>query len=141
VRFLVLILLIVLVASLFSYAVLNLEELVDVTLPWVTLRGVHQIYLVLTSLLAGALFMGILSVVDGSRLRLANRRLRRELERLDQTQADSFPALDGASPAEPEPPPAPRGPFRGGGPDPADRPRIPSPGRSSDGDDTPPYGI
>ncbi len=140
-RFLVLILLIVLLASLATYAILNLDERVDVTLPWVTLRGVHQIYLVLTALAAGALFMGILSLVDGSRLRLANRRLRKELDRLARMEAETFPAAEGTAPEAGGAAPAPRGPFRGGGPEPADRPRIPSPGRSSDTDDTPPYGI
>jgi uncharacterized integral membrane protein len=135
-RFVVLILLVALLACLGTYAVLNVDEQVDVSLPWVGLRGVPQIYLVLAALLTGAFFMGILSLADGIRLRLANRRLQRERDLLrDDVRigqpAESTPATE----------PAHRGPFRGGQGRPATRPQIPSAGKSSSSDEPPPYGV
>ena len=134
-RFLILILVVALLAAISTYTVLNIEERVDVNLPWTFLRGQPQVYLVLVSLAAGALFTGILSVVDGTRLRLANRRLRRELARFSRDEArefrEDFTPGPGGPTAEPQ---AAEGP-------PADRPVVPSAGRSSSSDDDPPYGI
>jgi uncharacterized integral membrane protein len=135
-RFIVLILLVALLASLGTYAVLNVDEQVDVTLPWIDLRGVPQIYLVLAALLSGAFFMGVLSLVDGIRLRLANRRLQKEIDHLRDDVRIGQP-----SEPEPEVEPRRRGPFRGALGKPATRPQIPSAGSSSGSDDPPPYGI
>jgi uncharacterized integral membrane protein len=135
-RFVVLILLVALLASLGTYAVLNVDEQVDVSLPWANLRGVPQIYLVLASLLSGAFFMGILSLADGVRLRLANRRLQRERDLLRDDVRIGQPQE-----ASPEEEPPRRGPFRSALGRPATRPQIPSAGSSSSSDDPPPYGI
>lgn len=134
-RIVALFLMVALLAALGTYAILNVDERVDVALPWTDLRGLPQIYLVLTSLAVGALFMGILSLTDGIRLRLANRRLQRERDRL----RDELPMP--APPAPAEEPQAHRGPFRGGRGTPATRPAIPSAGSSSSSDDPPPYGV
>ena len=135
-RFVVLILLVALLACLGTYAVLNVDEQVDVSLPWVGLRGVPQIYLVLAALLTGAFFMGVLSLADGIRLRLANRRLQRERDLLRDDVRIGQPA-DSAPVTEP----ARSGPFRGGRGRPATRPQIPSAGKSSSSDEPPPYGV
>jgi uncharacterized integral membrane protein len=133
-RIVALFLMVVLLASLGTYAILNVDERVDVALPWNDLRGIPQIYLVLTALAAGAIFMGVLSTADGIRLRIANRRLQRERDLL----RDEVPVP--AAPAAAEMP-ARRGPFRGGSGSPATRPAIPSAGSSSSSDDIPPYGV
>ncbi|MFQ5767962.1 MAG: lipopolysaccharide assembly protein LapA domain-containing protein [Acidobacteriota bacterium] len=81
-RFVILILVVALLASLGTYTVLNINERVDINTPWSTWLGVPQIYLVLASLAAGVVFIGLMSVIDGTRLRLSNRRLRREIRHL-----------------------------------------------------------
>ena len=137
-RFVVLVLVVLLLASLATYAVLNLDERVDVSLPWRTLQAQPQIYLVLVSLGIGMVFVGILSLLDGTRLRLANRRLRRELETLrprrPATPVDMPPPVERVAPSvasatTPAEPPT---------PDPRD---VPAAGRSSLSDDEPPYGM
>ena len=132
-RFVVLILVVALLGSLATYAVLNLDERVDVRLPWRTLQGQPQIYLVLIALGTGMVFVGILSLLDGTRLRLANRRLRREIERL-QARAAEGAAADPLSP-----PPARETPASEPGLPPAGG--LPSAGRSSMTNDEPPYGM
>lgn len=134
-RIVALFLMVVLLASLGTYAILNVDERVDVALPWTDLRGMPQIYLVLAALAAGALFMGVLSLADGVRLRIANRRLQRERDLL----RDEVPVPMAPPPAAEESPL--RGPFRGGRGTPATRPAIPSAGSSSSSDDPPPYGV
>lgn len=135
-RFVVLILLVAFLASIGTYAILNVDERVDVTLPGADLRGMPQIYLVLASVAFGAVLMGILSLTDGIRLRVANRRLQRERDLLRD---------DVTVPHSPSPPAEAttqhRGPFRGGRGEPATRPAIPSAGSSSSSDDPPPYGV
>ena len=138
-RFVVLVLVVLLLASLATYAVLNLDERVDVSLPWRTLQAQPQIYLVLVSLGVGMVFVGILSLLDGTRLRLANRRLRRELETL-RPRPSTSPIAQPLPPVEPAVPavataalpPEPRSP---------DSRDVPSAGRSSLTDDEPPYGM
>ncbi len=134
-RIVALFLMVVLVASLGTYAILNVDERVDVNLPWTDLRGIPQIYLVLTALAVGVLFMGVLSLADGIRLRITNRRLQRERDLL----RGELPMP--MAPPAPEEKPARRGPFRGGRGTPATRPAIPSAGSSSSSDDPPPYGV
>ena len=134
-RIVALFLMVVLLASLGTYAILNVDERVNVALPWTDLRGIPQIYLVLTALAVGALFMGVLSLADGIRLRIANRRLQRERDLL----RDELPVP--AAPRAAEEMPAHRGPFRGGRGTPATHPVIPSAGSSSSSDDPPPYGV
>ena len=138
-RFVILVLVVLLLASLATYAVLNLDERVDVSLPWQTLQGQPQIYLVLVSLGVGMVFVGILSLLDGTRLRLANRRLRRELTTLrprTSTPPIEMP-LTGAEPVAPAVARA-ASPPQPPSPDPRD---VPSAGRSSLTDDEPPYGM
>jgi uncharacterized integral membrane protein len=139
VRFVVLILVVALLACLGYFAVLNIEERVDVTLPGRTFSGVPQVYLVLMAVGIGILFMGILSVVDGARLRLANRRLRREVERLTQGDVSSASLAVGAN-LETEPAARAglsRRPREGA----ADRPAVPAAEDSSGPDESPPYGV
>ena len=137
-RFVILVLVVLLLASLATYAVLNLDARVDVTLPGRTLQGQPQIYLVLVSLGIGMLFVGILSLLDGTRLRLANRRLRRELQTAHLR--DVANAADLPTPAQVPIVPAATTPVAPGfsPPDPRD---VPSAGRSSLTDDEPPYGM
>jgi hypothetical protein len=131
-----LLLVVALLACVGTYTVLNIDERVDVALPWTTFYGVPQIYLVLAALGLGILFMGMLSVADGARLRLANRRLRRELARADRT--DEAPPAEPASRPPGEEIPS---PFRGRRDDAATRPVIPAGEDPSGGDETPPYGV
>ncbi|MFQ5670461.1 MAG: lipopolysaccharide assembly protein LapA domain-containing protein [Acidobacteriota bacterium] len=148
-RILVLILTVILLACLATYTVLNIDERVDINLPWASFHDQPQIYLVLGSLLAGVVFVGLLSVIDGIRLRFANRRLRR---RLGEHLEDPGPSRreDGGPPDVQQTAEGqghgmggtPRGgPFRDPGPHPSDRPVIPTADRDSEKDDTPPYGV
>ncbi|MFQ5718682.1 MAG: LapA family protein [Acidobacteriota bacterium] len=133
-RFVVLLLVVVLLAALATYAVLNLDARVDVRLPGRTLENQPQIYLVLVSLGIGMLFVGILSLLDGTRLRLANRRQRREIATL-QAQMPR-PGIDPASrPASSRAPM----PVRETGP--TEHAEVEPAGSSSLTDDDPPYGM
>ncbi len=135
-RFVVLILLVAFIGFMATYAILNVDERVDVSIPGADLRGIPQVYLVMAAVALGALFMGVLSLADGIRLRLANRRLQRERDLL-RDDVTVQPSQTAEPPTEPQR----RGPFRGGLGKPATRPVIPSAGRSSSSDDPPPYGI
>ena len=138
-RFLVFLLVLALLAASATYAVLNLEERVDVHLPWITLRGQPQIFLVLAALATGALFTGLIALMDGTRLRLAIHRLRRELKALR--------SIGGAFPLEvPAEDLGHRGtpsvtPRSAAGTRPAERPLIPDSAGGRAGDDETPYGI
>jgi uncharacterized integral membrane protein len=136
-RFLIAILLVVFLAVLATFAVMNIDERVDVHLPGRDFIGVPQLYLVLGSLLAGIFFVGLLSVIDGTRLRLANRRLRREIARLREVGVG--PAL-GKTPEKASPPSRPRAvpPIPATEDTRPDRPVIT--GSEDDADETP-YGV
>jgi uncharacterized integral membrane protein len=136
VRFLILLLVVALLAIVGAYSVLNIDERVDVTLPWIALHGVPQIYLALAALGLGILFMGFLSVADGARLRFSNRRLRRELDRFTRTE-ETPPVQAVVRPEVPEI----TSPFRGRRDDAARRPVIPAEDEPSGSDETPPYGV
>jgi len=75
-------LLIVFVILLFMFALTN-DSRVDVTLGGPTYRGVHLTIVVLTSLVVGVIFTGILALIEGASSRLDNHRLRRRLEKLE----------------------------------------------------------
>ena len=131
-RFVILLLVVALLTSLAIYAILNLDERVDVTLPWTALQNQPQIYLVLVALAVGMVFAGFLSVLDGTRMRLVNRRQRRELERL-RSRIGAPLASPPAAPVEPGI--AEKDPAR------AKADRIPPAGTSSMTDEEPPYGM
>jgi len=83
-RVLAFVLVVLLFAAGATFALLNLDERVDIHLPGLVLRDRPQALLVFASLAAGAVVTGLIGLADGARLRLANRRLRREINRLRQ---------------------------------------------------------
>jgi uncharacterized integral membrane protein len=108
-RILIAVLTIAFVLLLISVALLNHQEVVRLNLgeasgeipperplPWVLLGAT----------LAGVLFMGLVSVLEGLHLRLSNGRLRRQVQRLQEELEDlrSLPLREAAGgPVEPEP--------------------------------------
>ena len=145
-RVFVFMLVVLLLAAGATYALLNLEERVDIHLPGVILRSQPQALLVFAALAAGAVVTGLIGLADGARLRLANRRLRRELHRLrQQGLALLDPHTSGAVRSV-----APRGTGHGdavlpGRPAatnaPATHPVIPAAGPERVAEDEPPYGM
>ena len=124
-RFIVLLLVVVLLVAVATYAILNLDQRVDVNLPWTSVQDQPQIYLTLVALGAGMVFVGILSLVDGTRLRLANRRLRREADRLrDRLPLATPPAPPAESAVRQQP-----------------ERQVPPAGESTFTDEDPPYGM
>lgn len=97
---------------LIGFGVTNLGTYVTVTI-WATeYPNVHIFYVVSIAVLVGALFSGIIAVVEGAKIRLDNRRLRRELHKQEteinylrtQPPASSKPEPDEVQDAKPPPP-------------------------------------
>jgi hypothetical protein len=106
---------------LIGFGVTNLGTYVTVTI-WATeYPNVHIFYVVSIAVLVGALFSGIIAVVEGAKIRLDNRRLRRELHK-QETEINYLRTQPPASsPSEPDevqnskaaiPPPAEKRPAR-----------------------------
>jgi hypothetical protein len=98
---------------LLGFGVTNLGTYVTVTI-WATeYPNVHIFYVVSIAVLVGALFSGIIAVVEGAKIRLDNRRLRRELHKQEteinylrtQPPASGKPEPDEEQGAKPPPPP------------------------------------
>ncbi len=82
-RLLVTVLTLLFFFSLLGFLMTNLEARVDVVV-WDTSHADVPVYLlVVLSALAGCLVVGIIAVAEGAHIRLANRRLRREIHQLE----------------------------------------------------------
>jgi uncharacterized integral membrane protein len=82
-RLLIIVLSILLIVGVFGFVFMNIGARVEVTL-WNTHYPAVPLHLViLVSLLAGILYIGIIAVAEGVNLRLDRRRLAREVQRLE----------------------------------------------------------
>ena len=129
-----------------TYALLNLDERVDIHLPGIVLRGQPQALLVFASLAVGAVVTGLLGLADGARLRFANRRLRREIHLLRQQGLDLLHPSSGGGPQGSKPPHAGSREASGRGraaaaDTPSPHPVIPSAAGGLNPEDEPPYGM
>jgi uncharacterized membrane protein YciS (DUF1049 family) len=95
---------------LIGFGVTNLGTYVTVTI-WATeYPNVHIFYVVSIAVLVGALFSGIIAVVEGAKIRLDNRRLRRELHKQEteinylRTQPPASSKLEPDEVQKPKPP-------------------------------------
>jgi uncharacterized integral membrane protein len=82
-RFLLTIVILALLLALLGFSITNLETLTTVTLWETTYHDVPLWSVVFLSALAGIVSVGIIGVVDGALLRLKNRRMAREIKRLE----------------------------------------------------------
>ena len=82
-RFLLIIVILALLLALIGFSATNIETLTTVTLWETTYRDVPLWSVVFLSALAGIVSVGIIGVVDGALVRLRNRRMARELRRLE----------------------------------------------------------
>jgi uncharacterized integral membrane protein len=82
-RFLLIIVILALVLALIGFTATNIETQTTVTLWKTTYRDVPLWSVVFLSALAGIVSVGIIGVVDGGLVRLRNRRMVRELRRLE----------------------------------------------------------
>ena len=82
-RFLLTIVILALLLAIVGFSITNLETLTTVTLWETTYRDVPLWSVVFLSSLAGIISVGIIGVVDGALVRLRNRRMARELSRLE----------------------------------------------------------
>jgi len=81
-RLLLLVITIIVLAFVF-FGALNSEERVSINLGMTTYDDVPLYRTVFLAFAVGALFVGIIGLVEGTTLRLANRRLRRDLHKLE----------------------------------------------------------
>jgi len=82
-RFLLIVVILSLLLALLGFAITNLETLTTVTLWQTTYQDVPLWSVVFLSALAGIVSVGIIGVVDGGLVRLRNRQMARELQRLE----------------------------------------------------------
>lgn len=82
-RFVLAVFLTLLAVGVIGFVVTNLDEKVTVTIWSTPHEDVWIGYPVIISLLVGALLAGIVAVVEGMQIRLDNRRLAREIQRME----------------------------------------------------------
>jgi uncharacterized integral membrane protein len=82
-RFLLIIVILALVLAIVGFSATNFESLTTVTLWQTTYRDVPVWLVVFLSALAGVVSVGIIGVADGALVRLRNRKMSRELQRLE----------------------------------------------------------
>lgn len=82
-RFLLIIVILAMLLALLGFSATNIETLTTVTLWETTYRDVPLWSVVFLSALCGIVSVGIIGVVDGALVRLRNRRMERELRRLE----------------------------------------------------------
>lgn len=82
-RFLLIVVILALLLAILGFAITNLETLTTVTLWQTTYHDVPLWSVAFLSALAGIVSVGIIGVVDGALVRLKNRRMGRELRRLE----------------------------------------------------------
>jgi uncharacterized integral membrane protein len=82
-RLLVILLTILLFLNLLGFVLTNLETRVDVTI-WKTQHHDVSLFLVvILSVLAGMVYVGVIALAEGANLRIANHRLQRETRKLE----------------------------------------------------------
>ena len=82
-RFLLTLVMLSLLLAIVGFSITNLETLTTVTLWKTTYRDVPLWSIVFLSALAGIVSVGIIAVIDGALIRGRNRRMARELRRLE----------------------------------------------------------
>jgi uncharacterized integral membrane protein len=82
-RLIVILLTILLFVNFLGFVLTNLETRVDVTVWKSPHHDVPLFAVVSLSVLAGIVYVGAIALAEGANLRLANRRLRREIQKLD----------------------------------------------------------
>jgi uncharacterized integral membrane protein len=82
-RFLLIIVILALVLAIVGFSATNFESVTTVTLWQTTYHDVPLWFVVFLSALAGVVSVGIIGVADGALVRLRNRQMSRELQRLE----------------------------------------------------------
>src|SRR5262245_32864751 len=82
-RFLLTVVILALLLAILGFSITNLETLTTVTLWKTTYRDVPLWSVAFLSALAGIVSVGIIGVVDGALVRLRNRQMARELQRIE----------------------------------------------------------
>ena len=103
-RFLLIVVILALVLAILGFTATNIETLTTVTLWQTTYHDVPLWSVVFLSALAGVVSVGIIGVVDGGLVRLRNRQMSRELQRLE-TELNFLRTQPPAMRREPDLPP------------------------------------
>ena len=82
-RLLVILLTILLLVNILGFILTNLETRVEVTVWKTQHRDVSLLAVVMLSVLAGIVYAGVIAIAEGANLRMENRRLRREIQKLE----------------------------------------------------------
>lgn len=93
--------LLALVLALVGFLLTNLETRVNITVGSTPYPDIRLFWVVFTAVVAGAAAMGVLAIVEGAGMRLANRRLRREIHRLE-TEVNYLRTQPSVGRAEPD---------------------------------------
>ena len=80
-RLLISLVLIALAIGLIGFLMTNLNSRVSITVGATEYPDVHTFYVVLVSVFVGFVLTAVIAMVEGTRLRLENRRLRREIRK------------------------------------------------------------
>jgi uncharacterized integral membrane protein len=82
-RLLVILLTILLFVNILGFVLTNLDTRIEVTVWKTQYRDVSLFAVVILSVLAGILYAGVIAVAEGANLRIENRRLHREIQKLE----------------------------------------------------------
>ncbi len=100
-RLLVIVMTLLLAIGILMFTTTNLETRVPITLMKTLHPDVRLIAIVFVAILTGIVYAGVIAIAEGMSLRIANRRLRREIQRLE-AELDFFRRRPAAA-VQPEP--------------------------------------
>jgi hypothetical protein len=137
-RLLIIVLTLVLVVSLLGLALENLGTRADVTMWQTTYRDVPLYLITVLAVVAGIVYAGVIAVAEGAHIRLANRRLAREVRKLETEINFLRTEPPSASRREPDELPGPTQPVRSRGSEaPGGKAPASAPVYSREGEDWP----
>ena len=82
-RLLVILMTILLLVNVLGFVLTNVDTRVELTVWKTQHRDVPLFAVVMLSVLAGIVYAGVIAIAEGANLRIENRRLRREIQKLD----------------------------------------------------------
>jgi uncharacterized integral membrane protein len=100
-KLLVIVMTLLLAIGILMFTTTNLETRVPITLLKTSHPDARLIAIVFVAILTGIVYAGVIAIAEGMSLRIANRRLKREIQRLE-AELDFYRARP-AGPAQPEP--------------------------------------
>lgn len=91
----------VLLVFVLGFVMTNMDTLVPITVVETVYADVPLVFVGILAVFVGAVYTGVIAVAEGAAIRLANRRLEREIQRLETEL--NYARTQPAGPARPEP--------------------------------------